>query len=287
MELTLWTPPSRRAFPFDKPLKLIPLGDLHAGCDGFDGDRLHRMVKKAVADDCWFYGMGVYTDFASASNREKLIVAGLYETSRSLVDGAVDRVLDELKQILEPTRGRWLGMLEGNHYWMFEDGVTSDQALARYLGAPFHGTCGVTHVLFQEPPRRSATAVLWATHGRGGASTKGTILRKLAAAITSWDATVYMMGHLHQLESAKVDRGYTTHSRSPVLIAKPLLLVGTGSYLKGYQQGSRYGGRPRGSYVERAMYPMTSLGSPLVTLTAKEDRIRGHKYIYVDPGVSY
>lgn len=115
MELTLWTPPSRRAFPFDKPLKLIPLGDLHAGCDGFDGDRLHRMVKQAVKDDCWFYGMGDYTDFASTSNRERLSDPKVHETSRSLIDRAADIVLDELKEILEPTRGRWLGLLEGNH----------------------------------------------------------------------------------------------------------------------------------------------------------------------------
>jgi len=260
--------PSRtlsRNFPWDYTFKLIPIGDLHVGSDGFNLDALSRTIRKGLADGCWFVGMGDMIDFMSASNRQRQIQANVHDTARKLIDKTAKQLVEEVKAALKPSVGRWLGIVEGNHYWVFDDGVTSDQTLCQYLKAPFLGTCASVQVRFGNDHRKSITCEFWIHHGFGGGTTEEAILRKLKNAMTGFEADVYLMGHQHMLVTAKPDRIYTTHAPNPRLIAKQRLLVGTGSFMASYKQGSRYAGRPHGSYIEcRAMRP-AAIGAPLIT----------------------
>ncbi len=255
-----------RRFPLNKTLKVIPVGDLHIGADGFNLERLAKTIEHGVKEGAWFIGMGDYCDFVSESNRERLINAGLYDTARTIIDDAADKILDKIKDALAPSRGRWLGVLEGNHYYLYESGVTTDVSLAAYLKAPFLGTCGLVQVRMIAPPRESITCSFWAHHGYGPGGTGGAVLTKLHRAMEAFEADVCLMAHYHQLVTHKVSRLYATVSPNPRILGKPKLLVGTGSFMAGYEQGSRYAGRSRGSYVERRMLPPAALGSPFITV---------------------
>jgi len=258
-----------RYLPWDSTLKIIPIGDLHIGADGFKPELLGRQIEQGLKDGCYFIGMGDMVDFASASNRQALREAKLHETVSSLIDKAALDLVTDLIKILRPSVGRWLGMLEGNHMWVFDDGTTSDMALCRALKAPFLGTCGLIQVRFRDPPRRTVTCDIWAHHGSGGGATPAGILNKLHRAMESFEADVYLMGHLHRLVAEKVSRLYGSHSPQPKIIERPKILCGTGSFMAGYQQGSKYAGRPHGSYVERKILPPSALGSPLISIWPK------------------
>jgi hypothetical protein len=84
------------------------------------------------------------------------------------------------------------------------------------------------------------------------------------------EADIYCMGHHHQLIAQKVSRLYCTSSPNPRIIEKPRLLVGTGSFMAGYEQGSRFAGRPHGSYVERRMLMPAAIGAPYITVRIQE-----------------
>jgi len=254
-----------RNFPWDYTFKLIPIGDLHVGSDGFNLEALDHTIRKGVADGCWFIGMGDFLDFMSSGNRQRQMEAGLYDTARTIIDDAADQLVKKVKAVLKPSVGRWLGLLEGNHYWVFDDGVTSDQALCQYVKAPFLGTCASIQVRFGNDHRKSITCEIWAHHGYGGGTTPGAILTKLMKAMAAFEADIYLMGHQHQLTTHKPDRLYTTHAPNPRTMAKQRLLVGTGSFMAGYKQGSRYAGRPQGSYVERRALQPSAIGAPLIT----------------------
>src|SRR3990170_916140 len=264
---------STKRLPWEE-LRLMPIGDIQ-----FDGlpnsacdiDRLQRHLTWGVRNDVVFFGMGDYTDFASPSNRAHLKSAGLYDTTQRIIEQAADTGLERLKEILEPTRGRWLGLLEGHHFFEFEDGTTTDMQLAKFLGAPFLGTCAMLRLTFgRQAKGKGINCVIWAHHGVGSGVTVAAPLNKLERVAAHFDADIYLMAHHHKAVSAMLDRLYVTSKGKPALIDRTKALVATGSFLRGYMQGSQAGpGRPRGGYVEQRMLMPVALGGPLLTITPR------------------
>ena len=120
-----------------KPIKIIGIGDIHHTFNGGAShtELLKRYIKWGVANDCWFIGTGDYCDFASPSNRQRLMSAALYDTALGEIDAAAEQTERQLAAILAPTKGRWLVMLEGHHYFPHLDGTTTGQRLAKKLEA--------------------------------------------------------------------------------------------------------------------------------------------------------
>lgn len=268
MELREWAP--EKAVGSRLPwaaVKLMPIGDIqYSGAGGpCDLDKLERHLKWGLASGCYFVGMGDYVDFASPSNRRRLKEAGLYDTSADVIDRAAARLTDELLEVLAPTAGRWLGLLEGHHYYEHLDGTTTDTRLAKALRAPFLGTCSMIRLQFIEE-RHAARCVVWAHHGAGSGVSIGAPLTSLERIAASFDADLYLMGHQHKLVAAPKDMLYMAE-RSTQLRHRTKMLVGTGSWLKGYLAGSTVGGRAGGTYVERAMLAPVALGGGLITIT--------------------
>lgn len=223
-------------------------------------------------------------DRESPSNRAALSSIGFYDSVEDALDLVAERDLADLQEILEPTKGRWLGLLEGHHFHDFNDGTTSDTRLAQFLGAPFLGTSAYVGMHFISSPadaldrsgkktgrkthNHSARIALWCHHGRGGGQLLSTPLNKLEHVVKAFDADMYLMGHHH-----KVLTGWMPHI-SPQWGTKGLrgiknrdrLLATTGSFLRGYMVGNKRGGRARGSYVEQGMMTPVTLGSLVIKL---------------------
>jgi hypothetical protein len=70
-----------------------------------------------VEQGAYFIGMGDYIDFMSPSNRARFQNAGLYDTTVKSVDDKARSLVEDLwLKALKPSKGRWLGLLEGNQY---------------------------------------------------------------------------------------------------------------------------------------------------------------------------
>lgn len=271
----------------------MPLGDIQLDPKvkgrprSCDIDRLKRHIEWGVENNAYWIGMGDYVDVASPSNRKAIKNAGFYDNVTAALEAQGDDTLEELMEILEPTKGRWLGLLEGHHYLDYESGETSDTKLASFLGAPHLGTSTMVQVRFQPKGKKEAPSfTIWAHHGLGGGSTLGRPLNQLEAITKTFEADVYLVGHHHKKVVGKHNRikaEFGTHGGTPRLVHKNVIIAGTGSFLKGYQQGSTQGRVPRGGYVEAGMMNPVALGGVVITARPRYDHVG---YANVDLEVS-
>ena len=253
-----------------KEVLLLPISDLQYGVEGCDFDLFKETIEFGLKNNAVFLSLGDLTDLASPSNRRAVANAGLYDIVMDSLHDAAERALEDLKVVLAPTKGRWLGLIQGHHMWTFDDQSTTDTRLADFLGAPFLGDSAMIRLVFREKGQRLASdLVIFAAHGVGsGVSTAAPIakLEKLAAHI---QADLYLIGHHHKLVAAPISRltFVPTRNGGGRLVAKPVYMACTGGYLKGYMQGSRKNNLPGASYVEKGLMPPVSLGGMSIRLT--------------------
>ncbi len=179
-------------------------------------------------------------------------------------------------------------MLTGHHTWVFGDKTTTDSRLAQALEAPLLGHCGVVILRFHHGGSHGSgpiQAKIWAHHGAGSGVTSAAPLNRLEHTIKMFYADVYLIGHHHKMAASKIP--WIDYSVGPsgkiVDMSRNRYLVATGSFLKGYEVGSRDPmGFPAGGYVERKMLPPVALGGPLVMI---RPRVL-HGYPKVDVNVS-
>lgn len=267
MELVVQDVASVRAeLPWAETL-LVPLGDIQLGAGGkeageCDTDLLKRTIAWGMEHNAYFLGMGDYVDVASPSNRKALQSARLYDSVLSTLEEAAEEHLQQFLGLVSGTEGRWLGLLEGHHYYSFQDGTTSDTRIASALKTSFLGTCAFVRLRFPRPSGHGFLPLtIWCHHGQGGGIKVSAPLNKLENLVHSFDADIYLIGHQHKVVAAPIQQIYMTRSAKPELRHHVRYMACTGSYLRGYQESSRQGATPRGNYVERAMLAPVALGS--------------------------
>lgn len=273
---------------------LMPIGDVQFGSAECDVDRFKRHIDWAVEqENVYLIGMGDYVDFGSPSNRRKLkamVAEGqLYDTAADVMDEAAQEHLEQLQEILEPTKGRWLGLVEGHHLWEFQDGTTSDTRLCQFLKAPFLGTCAIVEVRFVRPgDRHRAAFQVWAHHGKGSGMMQGAPLNKLEAMMKAFPTVdVFLLAHHHKKVGGKVQQLIPRFlpSGNHKLDHRNVVIAGTGGFLKGYMAGSRRNNRAMGAYPERGMMMPVALGGIVIYARPRFDE-RGTGNASVDLDVS-
>lgn len=230
-------------------------------------------------------------DFGSPSNRgmlKGLIEQNkLFDAAEVALENAAEEALDELFEILSPTQGRWLGLIEGHHMWKFGgDNGTTDTRLAEMLGAPYLGHCGIVNLRVgkakgNNPPPELNILI---HHGQGSGMLQSAPLNKLERFVNYWeDIDIVLMGHHHKKVSAKIPRVkplFLGADRQGVLKERNIILAGTGSFLRGYMLDSERDGRPHGTYVEQKALSPVTLGA--ITISARVDESRGYRRVLTD-----
>ena len=248
-----------------KEVLIIPIGDiqLQQQRDVVDLDRLKEVIAYGVKNNAWYIGMGDFIDMESPSNRKKLRESGFYDSVVDAIDAKAEELEEEIQKILKPTVGRWLGLLEGHHYHVHQDGTTSDQRFASFLKAPFLGTCAYINLTFK-PNNKShgrPKVLIWAHHGRSGGKLLSSPLNQLEHVVRGFDADIYLLGHHHKAVAGKLARMYAQFNTTVgYLKNKEMIIACTGSFLKGFMEGVKRDGRPGGLYPEAAMMNPLALG---------------------------
>lgn len=253
-----------------KQIVIAPLGDVQwAGENGSTAqDHLHRHIDRCLEAGAWFIGMGDYTDFASPSNRARLAAANVYDTAQEVIEDASNNLVDELyEKFLKPTVGRWIGLLEGHHFYEFS-GRTSDMLLAEKLKTRPLGSSCYAHL-------RPCGLTIWAHHGQGGGMMPSAPLNKLYHASAGLQgADVYLMGHTTKLSAVRLSRPQPRWTKaSPDLTHRDIVLVNTGGFSRSNVPRSRRGNIPRGDYAEQGMLTPSPLSAPLVKIYPGEKRL--------------
>jgi hypothetical protein len=271
VELVTWEVPHRQS---DKrPITVVPIGDIQwAGKRGPTAlDVLRRTIDKALDENAYFLGMGDMIDFMSPSNRQRLKGAALYDSAEDVIDDKAMELTHEIYELaLKPTKGRWLGMLEGHHFTQLKSGDTTDMRLCAMLDAKHLGTSAYVRLQFQIDTSR-LNVVLWAHHGTGGGATAAAPLNKLERAAFGWEgADIFVMGHTCKMPATRIQRPYPRwHGKgAPDLVHRDILLVNSGGFARSYIVGNRQGQVPRGGYAEMGMMNPVPLGAPFIRIQA-------------------
>jgi len=113
--------------------------------------------------------MGDYDDLSSTSERPVFASAMLHNTTRTSLEKMYRQYTERLAKELSFMKGKLLGLLEGNHYSVFEDGTTTTQYLCQLLECKYLGVSAFIRLRFCYKPSDTSTMSLdiWAHHGSG------------------------------------------------------------------------------------------------------------------------
>lgn len=245
-------------------ITIAPLGDIQwSGEKGPTAqERLKRHIGWCLEQDAYFVGLGDYIDALSPSNRARLQSANLYDTAKQIIwDKALELTETVYEKFLKDTKGRWLGKVEGHHFYEF-DGEHTDEILANKLKAPFLGTSAFIRI-------PSFDVTLWVHHGAGGGVLPGPGLNRLyhvAAGLQGAD--IYMMGHNTKIATTRLSRPYPIWGKKNSehrLEHRDIWLVNCGGFSKSNIVGHcLLCGRPRGDYAEQGLMTPSPLTAPLI-----------------------
>lgn len=256
-------PPIKQDIPFvlteNQQWIFMPLGDVHAWSEAWPQEKFIRHLEWGMERGAYFLGMGEFIDFTSDSQRR--LTQPLRESQHRILDDMIKEKLYQFTQMIAFTKGRWIGVIEGDHYWQYLDGRTSDQDVAQTVGCPFLGTSA--HIRIRSGLHETADTLIYIHHGIGSSRTSGGHLHRVEDMLKWIEADIYLMGHTHAKVANPVDRQYITprgtHYHRTKMIAR------TGGFLRGYKSQEPLSlDEPaflsRGGFVEKMAYVPTAMG---------------------------
>lgn len=240
--------------PWDEML-LMPISDVQYGAVGCDFDKFQRHMDWGLEHGAYFVGLGDYLDVASPTGRRKLLNADLHDSEINALEEIAALHLARFYEAVKLSRGRWLGLVHGHHYFDFKDGTTTDTRLAELLACEFLGDAAIVQLDF---PGHAISCQIWLHHGTGSGETMASPLNKLEKQMVGWPTVdIFLMGHYSRKISASLDGLVPVFGELPRLVAKRRILACTGGFVRGYSLDTV-------SYVERDMLRPTNLGGLVI-----------------------
>ncbi len=263
-------------------LKLAPVGDIQFGASGCAEHMLQRHIEFGLEHGWKFLGMGDYLDHFSPSNRLALVRAkgSLYESAIALIEEAMEERVKKLAAgPLRGSEGHWLGLIQGDHEYTFEDGQPSDAMLAAKLKAPYMGHSAIVRVFAHGSDRPLR---IFVTHGRGASTSPTGKTPHLERMGARHEADIVLMGHAHLKYGYRVPlMKWRDTKAGPKLVHESRVLGITGSFLKGYEERTSTAGWPSGSYVEQGAMAPVVLGGLLIEANLVKNEWGDHWDMFV------
>lgn len=272
---------------FNDPIPIYPFGDVHYNNPSFHDGKFNEFIYDAKQDPkARFIGMGDYIETFSDSERNGLLAAKLHESSSHTIENMVQRSVDEFIEKISFMKGRIIGLLEGNHYFMFGTGISSTQYMCEKLGCRYLGASAFVRLTLQygKGHRRSCVDI-FAHHGKGASRLVGGSLNTVAQMAECAHADIYIMGHDHRKSVGMGSRLELCYGFKCVnLREKRLLFIRSGSFLRGYEPG-------RGNYVSKKLLNPADLGYVKIMLYPKykavhQNGVRVTERFYIDTHAS-
>ena len=174
-----------------------------------------------------------------------------------------DEQVDWLSTELQPIADKCLGLLKGNHEYELQRRENHDYVkdIARNLDTEVWGYSAFLRFRFNRDRHRTKFDVFM-HHGKTAARTKGGKINKVRSMDQIFEADVYCMAHVHDIEADV--RPFLTVDNKLNIVEKRNLYVLTGGFLRGYIADVS-------TYVERGMYAPTTLGGVFLEFVPEKD----------------
>jgi predicted phosphodiesterase len=250
---------------YSDPFYLLPFGDVH-----FKNPNHHTELWEEWCDwaegkeRAMFLGMGDYLEWFSDSERRGIQSINLHQSSQKTMDDFAKETCDEFYDTISFMKGKCLGMLEGNHFYQFGNGMTSTQYLCQRLECKYLGATGFVRIRFKYARGNESSKIdVFVHHGKGASRLVGGSLNTVQQMAECAEADIHLMGHDHKKSIGMSSRLSLTDGRTGLnLKEKKILYARTGSFLKGYEPD-------KPSYVAKSLLNPSDLGTVKIELTPR------------------
>lgn len=238
--------------------------DVHMGNEGFHSKLFDKFLRVQEEDKNSYWictGDMIDADRPSMRDRQALVHA---ESERRDAWRQRDKerwawIRGEVYPRLHRIRHRCLGVLDGDHFMLFENGMTSTEILCRNLKIPYLGErIAYVGLKFIGGTRSTLVYTILARHGKGNSSTSGGDVSSLERQNQGWIADLYLGGHthkenIHPVQMLMPDKNFVNIKQ------KLTWYVRGGSFLRGFLAGKKL-------YPEMAEYNPLATGWCEITL---------------------
>ena len=235
---------------YNQQIRLVFWGDVHRDSPNHAGGRWQGFLDYCrPLKDTYYFGMGDYVDSGSTSERECIhsILKRLHEGTKIDLSTLAEAKVGLLEEELGFMRGHLIGLLNGNHYYEWEDGTNTDQRLCAALntGQPegrrckYLGVSAFVRLTFDIYGRRHALDI-WAHHGKGASRFTGTSIKRVEEMEEYAIADIYCMGHDHKRAGVPgMPKLYlkNTSKGGLKICEKQPYVIRSGSFLASYEDG--------------------------------------------------
>jgi len=217
--------------------------DLHVGHDQFARRHFKQFIDRHKDHPyTYFIGLGDQLDCIIQSDYKRFRLSGIdsrYRDSET-PDELINMQIKDLCDLLEPIRGRLLGLICGNHEDKLNEkhGINVHRLVCSALGVDNLGySCLLLLKLANsEGPGRVRSVRIYCHHGYGGGGrTQGGAITKYSRFITEYDADVYLTAHDHDMFWKKIARVGINNSGQ--MVDRPVILANAGAFKKTLTDG--------------------------------------------------
>ncbi len=266
---------------------IAPISDIHHNDPMCSRQALRRWCDRCkrlldAGEQVLFFGGGDYLE--TMGQRERMdAMPKMKDSTAEIISDKIEEDAEKLAKVLAFTKGRWIGMLSGNHNYVHTNNLTTTELLAQKLDAYAYGVCANIRLRCEHKGGRKYIGYydIWAHHGKGGGRTAGATLNSLATWGYQLDGDLILMGHDHKAATTPIPRlkgrGEDENYR---LVEQEMALARMGSFKRSYVPG-------KASYAVRQAMPPVSLRAPLIQVTLvtqsrdRENRIQD-SYLYTE-----
>ena len=228
--------------------EVVFFGDWHYGSRECDNKRALRMLDYCLKKKIYVLLMG---DLIEAGTRYS-VGAGVYQQNLN-PQKQMEYVVEKLEPLAKA--GLILGLISGNHEDRIEKetGIAISKVMAKMLNVRYLGSACWN--LFKVGKQNYT---IYSLHGSTGSRFVYTKLKALVDISHSFDADLIVMGHVHDIASARqaVQR---VDMRNKTIVERKKFLLLTGHYLS-YDKG----------YAQMKGMPISRMGSPKVKFFAEK-----------------
>lgn len=281
-----------RTLQMDIPLKsketlsIVPVSDIHRDSAMCDVDRWRDFCKhyRKFKGKIMFILLGDYNDFASTSERRALKSIKLHGDTTDHLENFAMRNTKLLLKEIDFMKGRTIGVLDGNHRWDFENGLSDGEVIARELGSTYLGHLAYVRlrIILDNRTRSGVTFDLFVSHGKSSGKLAGnTINRVDDMKLIFPQADFYCMGHDHRKAATPVTILKAVSGNGGLIIKQQdQWLCRSGSFLKGYVEN-------KNSYVAGMLLRPTALGTIELKLKVERSCKNGNDVLHKSIKVEY
>lgn len=252
------------------------ISDTHHGAEGFNSKLFWDFVKvqKNDKNSRWIH-TGDLIDADRPSSR--LMKLQMYADRRDAMSQEDKRNIVWLNRKIAPMyddiKGSCLGIIDGDHYLVFNNGMTSGQWLARRLRVPYLGErSGWVNIIFKSKGSNdNMKYAIHARHGKGGMASHGADVNALVKQEANFLADLHLGGHTHK-ENCHPER-IEYISQQGFIKDKIIWYSRGGSFLKNpeYARKAEYTPLPCGySQIKLQMHRPRINGTQPLTITQSE-----------------